>query len=492
MHRSEAESRYDYTIAITRAIETWSADIVQQDRAAFHYRGVSLRYAIERTLYFMLVNDGAIFAAYRGVPSDPPRVLSAVEAELMPYLLGSKQPPGMRRSAPLSWRDWCRRRSQRRQGPIASSNGNRPAVGDANVFFLVIQPKFVRFLRPIVDAVGSRAVFVTLDDLATEEFLVEQGLRKCALRLDSVASPLVVGLLHEFKFLCTQYDLFRAFFAARPGSVLVVPEGNAPINEIAANAAQQSGVKTICIQHGWSPVSHAGFRNLHFDDMLVWGDLFAELLAPANPRQTFTVVGTPTPLPSVPDADATRPVRGIGFFLQKTGPLIDASDWAAYLDLIGWAGARFPSIDIVIRDHPSTPSLDPMERSRIGGSSNIRFMPPANYSLADTIACCDIVVAAYSTTLLEAIAVGAIPLVFGASGMPHYHPDLASMGAALEEKSLSNAKTSLASLVDDGSVRARLRMRGQALRARLFAASGGQAISRIVEKISLAHGPSSV
>jgi hypothetical protein len=481
--KSEAESRYHYITAITHAIESWSADIVQNDRAAFHYRGINLRYAVERALYFMLVNDGAIFALYRGSASKSPRVLYAIESELIPYLLGKNQRSSARRPRGSSWRNWSRRRWQACRSLIANLNRLKPAAGDHEIVFLVIQPKFVRFLYPIANAVGSRAIFVTVDDAATEDFLRDQGLRNLALSPSPAAAGLGVGVLQQFSYFCALYDLFRAFFSARFGSVLVIPEGNAPINEIAALAAAQSGVKTVCIQHGWSPISHPGFRNLHFDDMLVWGDLFAELLSPANPCQRFSVVGTPSSLPMAKEEDAVRPVRGIGFFLQKTGPLIDAADWRAFLDLIRWAAVTFPDVDIVVRDHPSTETLDRDERSRIGDLPNLRFMPPASYSLSEALACSDVVVAAYSTTLLEAIAVGAIPLLFGASGMPHYNPDLASMGVALEEKSLVGAKMSLASLVRDETTRARLRARGQELRTSLFAANGEQAVRRIVERI---------
>jgi hypothetical protein len=269
----------------------------------------------------------------------------------------------------------------------------------------------------------------------------------------------------------------------RPG-VIVVPEGNAPICEVARLAATSAGVRTICIQHGWSPVAHPGFRNLAFDDMLVWGPLFAELLTADNPDQHFTVVGNPNILPMARGPDLERPIRAIGFFLQKGGPLIGPDDWDAFLDLIGWMAVSFPQIEVVIRDHPSTPSLDCRERDRIGPHSNIRLMPPSDHPLTDVLAHCDIVVSAYSTTLLEALAFGAIPVIFGASGLASYHPDLAAMGAAIQVASLEAAKDKLASVIVNEKIRARLRKSGIAIKPGLFAATGVDAVNRIVAAIT--------
>ena len=52
-------------------------------------------------------------------------------------------------------------------------------------------------------------------------------------------------------------------------------------------------ISCLCIQQGWSPIVHNGFRNMSFSAMLTWGEGFAELLRPHNPAQRFVVTGSP-------------------------------------------------------------------------------------------------------------------------------------------------------------------------------------------------------
>src|SRR4051812_35539793 len=65
-----------FLAAVTRAIEAWSADVVRQAPAAFFYRGADLRHAVERTLFFRLVNDAGLQRHFGditgGRPAPPP------------------------------------------------------------------------------------------------------------------------------------------------------------------------------------------------------------------------------------------------------------------------------------------------------------------------------------------------------------------------------------------------------------------------------------
>src|SRR4029077_20154099 len=97
--------------------------------------------------------------------------------------------------------------------------------------------------------------------------------------------------------------------------------------------------------------------NLAFDDILVWGPQFVELLAPHSPDQKFVVAGNPNISDVLRGREPTDAIATIGFFLQKGGPLISPEDWSAFLDLISWTAVSFPRIEILIRDHPSTPPL---------------------------------------------------------------------------------------------------------------------------------------
>jgi len=496
--RSSAQIKVDYVAALSDAIAAWSALLADADPSSFLYRGVDLRCAVERVMYFALVNDSAAYATFAAqaagiAPATAPPNQS-IYRFVAPCLVGRRS--GAEDSSgdfprKLGWLPRLNRQVKRFAGRQHPDFDLERVDGRPNVLFLAIQPKFVRFLLPIMLALDDDAAFLTVGDLATEKYLKKMELPTLSVRLASAAQSGVNGILGDFAYLCRTFDAIEACIEQTKPRVLVVPEGNAPDCEVARLAARRAGVPTICIQHGWSPVSHPGFRNLMFDEMLVWGSLFADLLAPENPLQHFAIVGNPTRFETARRLRSFQPIRAIGFFLQKGGPLIDATDWTSFLDLIGWTAASFPDVEIIAREHPSTSPLDDRERSRIGDHSNMQFMSAVDCPLGDILARCDIVVAAYSTTLLEAVAAGAIPFIFGASGMARYRPDLASVGVAIEEKQLAAAKVSLGLLIADCGMRERLRKAGEAFMPCLFAATGKSAVERIVSTIRSAgmlHG----
>jgi glycosyltransferase involved in cell wall biosynthesis len=50
------------------------------------------------------------------------------------------------------------------------------------------------------------------------------------------------------------------------------------------------------------------------------------------------------------------------------------------------------------------------------------------------------VVSIFSTVILEALALGVVPLICSIGALPKYEPDIASNGAAIEVRSISEAK----------------------------------------------------
>src|SRR5699024_10609006 len=85
-------------------------------------------------------------------------------------------------------------------------------------------------------------------------------------------------------------ELAAALMLAQCRAV-VLAEGNAPEDETLARVGARLGLPTICVQQGWSPLVHTGFRNMSFAAMAMWGEGFGEILAPANPGQHFLAVG---------------------------------------------------------------------------------------------------------------------------------------------------------------------------------------------------------
>jgi hypothetical protein len=444
---------YEHVLAVTQAIEGWSASVSQADPGAFIHRGADLRHAVERSLFFEMVNDPQTRSRFAE--------LGKVDVVLRPISLA---------------------RRLRYEAANLSRLG-RPAFRTArltqkpDILFLAIHPKFVTFLKPIADALGARAAWLTVNNRVTEAHLKTFGLPAVAIRPAFTPHLVPRGPMSRFVWVPRAFDQISTMLEKLRPSVIVVPEGNALEYEVAHRAGQQHGVATIYMQHGAPAYTNPGFRNWTFADALVWGSRFVEPFAKYNPRQRFTPIGTPAVF-GTPRRRHGEPVRTVGFFLQKGAGVIPAAEWEVMLAFIAWLAAGFPDIELLVREHPTQPRLDAGERVALGNPANLRFMPSPEFSLSDVLSRCDVVVASASTTLLEAIAVGAIPFILG-TAYPADFPDIAGEGAAVSAPTLETAQRAMAQLLADGMLRAQLRDAGERLRPELFAATGQEGAARI-------------
>jgi hypothetical protein len=259
---------------------------------------------------------------------------------------------------------------------------------------------------------------------------------------------------------------------------IILAEGNSPEDELLGRAAEKLSIPTVCIQQGWSPIIHSGFRNMRYDAMCVWGDEFARLLQPANPSQHFVVTGSHNlhPRQTAPDQR-----KGIGFFLQNGSRLISTTAWQSMLDFASWTATEFPDRPILVREHPGSP-LTSADMARLGHHPNMQFVPSALAGLSCVLAQCRVAVSMFSTTLIEAVGSGVIPLIFNLTGMPRFFPDLESMGAGVEVKTSKAAQAAISRLLGEegDSMLAKLHL----LQGRFFARSSTAALDAICDVIS--------
>jgi hypothetical protein len=468
---------------LTRSIEAWSDDIQAHDPNDFAYRGADLRHAAERSLFFALANDEALMAYFDALVEGalPPALPeNSYRSMVLPYL-GRAVGPSSLAQPQIPWSKRLRARlgnlSRLGRSPFRTARLNT-----ANFLFLAIHPKFVGFMGPVAKQLGG--AFLSFNDSVMETHLEQAGLSFVALR-PSYSSWRIPGVLWHFAFLCRAFDEMTAMMGTLRPRVIVVPEGNAPIYEIAHRAGLQRGVKTVCLQQGAPAYTNPGFRNWSFADVFVWGEAFVEPFARHNPHQHFTVTGTPATLPRPRMASGNAPVRSIGFFLQKGAIVIQQEEWHALLRFIGWTASNHPNIQVIVRDHPSQAPLTEAERELFGKRPNLRFMPPPHHASSDVLAASDIVIAAASTTLLEAVQVGAIPFIFG-TAYPRDFPDILAAGAGVIASDLDTAKAVLTQIIVSTERRANLRAAGAAIRSTLFAANGAEGTARIAAALAAA------
>lgn len=498
--------RVPHYLWLCAAIESFTSAAVARDPRIFEVRGADLRYIVERHLFFALINDQRLYrhfvASERRIPDDEIEPLSEMASLLTPFL---------RRDAPRlpkarkSIRTRFLRRIYRRCG-----RGNIRCAGFSappSVLFHVIHPKFVRYFRPIVEALRSPAAFLAIDDPHMYQWLEAENLPRVGIELtpasyeltrrpaklgpyeylaepfDFLAIRCTVGpfeyLAEPFDFLAIKFNAVRDALRSLRPDCIVVAEGNAPNCELVNRAARTLSIPVACIQQGWAPVVHNGFRNMSYSAFCVWGQGFADLLAPHNPGQRFVITGSHA-VNCRQEDDADR--RAVGFFLQKGAHLMTERAWTCMLELIAWAATSFPGIEIRVREHPSAP-LTAGELAMFDGLSNIRLFSPDRASLRETLSGCRVVVAMDSTTILEGAACGAVPLVLSVNGFDHYSPNIAAEGGAVDVQEFAAARSSLSRLLQDDAYWRSFGPALERVREHFFACDGDRALAAIVAEI---------
>jgi len=262
--------------------------------------------------------------------------------------------------------------------------------------------------------------------------------------------------------------------------VILLPEGNSPDDEVVNQVGKKLGIPVICLQQGWSPILHPGFCNLDYAAMLVWGSGFSGLLADANPRQKFIAVGNYV-LTSDFRAAHEKPA-GILFFHQDMDRGLGGrrgSDMV--LDLAERIATARPDVPVYYRPHPLVP-LDAATCSRLE-ERRIVIQHPQTCSLAQALDQVSITVSIYSTTILESAASGSLPIIFNMTTMPHFWPDVAEMGAAVEVRTTEQALAVLEKLLGDKSALAAHVPAMRDFTARFFCARGTSALDGVIKAL---------
>ena len=207
-------------------------------------------------------------------------------------------------------------------------------------------------------------------------------------------------------------------------------EGNAPQDIIALEVAKSLEIPCYCIQQGWAPFIHNGFRNMSFTEYFVWGKQFSNLLQKFNPKQKFLITGSPF----IRNSDSNYMIsklRTISFFLQDISPLINIIAFKKFFDLIILTSKCFPEISIIVKEHPSA-NLNNNLKNKLLKQKNISFYPSNSDKLDEILDASDITLSIYSSVILESLAKNKLPIICSFSSLPRYFPYLVEHKCAIE------------------------------------------------------------
>lgn len=475
-------SAFAYQQALIEAIERHVRMLRWRQVGGLRYRGADFGRVIAIELYFRLINDRDLRSAYERnltgeiLSENPDEIpVSTVAYWILEQMTGRAQRP----FSLTIIRDYLRDSYQAWRCSAARRTGLSKAERSC-VAMLALSSRFYEYLRPVAMRLDAQVLWLAPTDNSVAAVLAASGEKVVLYGAEPKGTPLgaLPKPLLDWTDVAKRYDEFEEILREWCVSAVVVAEGNNADDETLALAARSLGVRSVCIQQGWSPVVHNAFRNMAFDAFCAWGPEFATLLKPYNPRQTFSSTGSHRISPL--RERLRRPGHGISFFLQKDSVLIAPEAWEEMLRFIAWTAETWPDRPVLVRTHPAIP-LAQGERERLCKPENVIFCPASEVRLVDVLDRSAVAVAIFSTTLIEATARLVVPLIVNVTGAPRYNPDLEAIGGGVEVHDFRAARAALRDLLDGHA--AQLSEQLPALVPRFFARPADLALDAIAEVV---------
>lgn len=453
---------YEYLKDLSQAITTYTNSSVEKSSNAFIYRSANLQFAVERYLYFLCIGNSTLLTAYcnhrRKMFSDILRLDSMCMLRVGSYLLPNTlikqslsvrvvaQKLGLRniRNAYRHLKNRLIRKQDIKLKEIANLN-------KYNVFFCVSDIKFAKYLRKIHFALGTKSSFLSISNQNLQRKIINEGMPCIDISLDCQIKNRTENELSLYPFLCELFDTYLKFFLVYKPSCVVVAEGNAPSDVIVSEVCRLLSIPVVCIQQGWSPFVHVGFKNMSFSKFLSWGDGFSTILSKYNPEQGFVSVGNHVLQDLAKNCLKEKKldqITTIGFFIQSPHALLSLKDYLSFLELIKWTAKQYSNINVIVREHPNY-EISKDYKEELKQIENIMLMSPDHYSLEKVLSKCEIIISVFSTTILEAIYVDVLPIICNISGLPHYYPDVDKMNAGIEVKTIDETKYAIERLINN-------------------------------------------
>lgn len=470
---------FSFVSDLTKAIDQYSNTLEKADPNYFRFRDYNLKFAFERQLYFLNVNSDSLKNLYRARNEGKSSIglqFSSPEERMLGFYLCNEDKEILNLKISKSFFTSSIRTLKTLVNPLRALflriKAKRTQHRARPILFFMMHEKFRRYLAPIINTLDTPSAFL-FDERFHET--QEENAHNIRYFMPILRSPFSKSVRNYLIWAIE--TISSALEKIRPRSVVLV-EGNAPFDELFQQVADRMRLPTICIQQGWSPFFHPGFKNFHFGKMLVWGEGFQKLLEPHNPSQKFVVTGSHS-VDTTFRSPSNR--NGIVFFLQSPSVLITVKAWEDFLQLIESVAKR-TEWDIYVREHPSYP-VNEAVRNKWKNQLNIKWTPASKYSLTDLFGICNISASIYSTTLIESACSSVIPVICNFTSMPKYSPDLENHGAGIEVKTVADAERSLLELIENSAYREKIQVGMQEFRKKFFHGDRQSAIQRIQKEI---------
>ncbi len=482
---------YEFTVSLCEAIAEFTKKEEEKKADIFVYKGANLRFALERAFYPRYSRDREflkLFSQYTEGVNISATFSDPIKKSLLLLMCQNIDPEKIQIKKNIA-KNLSKKiisvilqplkkilsNSRKRTNRLRFQNTHMDTLLCTNL------PRFVRYSNDIAKLLPSVRYFSLAFDMRTFfkknnlPFLNFSGFGKKISRFSTPDSYL------ESFGLKTTYDLiYESLYIAKPKTVVVI-EGQASVDEVTNQACKQLSIPCICIQQGWNNLAETGIRNMTFSKMLTWGDGFTELLQPYSPKQKFIPTGSHIIAPFPESRNTHDAIKTIAFFTQPKSQVLNEQKENDFLGLLMWTAGEFPDIRIIVREHPNL--KETVDREMAKKFTNIAFMNPREYSLSETLGKSDLLVTICSTTILESITMGVVPLILNNTSQPRYWPDVDAFGAGIEVKNIEQAKKTITDFARGTLRPSQFYENMLQFRKKYFSASGKVAAENIAKEI---------
>lgn len=246
----------------------------------------------------------------------------------------------------------------------------------------------------------------------------------------------------QFPLLYHYANTFDILFQIiRPCGVICL-EGCHFQEQLLATISESYDIPSYGIQQGWPSIMRTGFRRFPFRYFFTWGERFNNLWGKYNPSPKFVPAGY---MYKMTDG-VSKEKQCVSFFLQSPCFLSDQVYFNAMLELIADSAQTYPEVDFLVREHPEY-RLEKSIVEKWKKLANVEVV--SDFKLQDVYERTRIVVSHFSSSLMEGILYGCIPLVFDPTVNSRYYPDVEKEGLGRIGKSTEEFKACLKDLLTE-------------------------------------------
>ena len=281
----------------------------------------------------------------------------------------------------------------------------------------VYNKRLLQYLIPLIKKIDQPVLLLSEYELPDETDFPESvtALTICFSEEKMFSNPFIEKYFPRFFHYANTFSILLRIL--QPKGIISI-EGCHNQERLLAVFAKANDVPSIVIQQGWPSILHSVFRRFPYNHYLTWGEGYHKYLEKYNPTTEFIPVGY---MYKVKDTDCKDKKNSVSFFLQGPFILSDRFYYNDLLDLITTVSQQLPEISFCVREHPEF-KLSPQILQQWNSIPNIEIV--SDLELEEVFSRTMITVSHFSSTLMEGVVHGAIPLVYDPTTDSSYCPDI--------------------------------------------------------------------